>query len=1063
MPVSRESLPATALDSAGAAPMSVGGVMLGGVENNIAVSPVFVGRSEEFAALTEMLVRADAGEPQLLLVGGEAGVGKTRLLEEFLGHARKQGAVTALGGCLELGADGLPFAPFATALRSLHRTLGGAEIMAAAGGREAELARLLPDLAPLPAAAASAHREVYGGEDGRARLFELTAQLLERLAGGRTLVLAIEDLHWADRSTRELLGYLYRSVQSCRLILVATYRADDIHRRHPLRPFLAEHDRLRTVRRIELPRLSLTEVRAQIAGIQGVAEPESELVETIFDRTDGNPFFVEELTENCATCGISESLRDLLLVRVEALPEPAQRVVRIAAQGGSKVEHTLLATVCELPQDELLEALRAAVGASVLLPADDVGLDGGYRFRHALLREAVSDDLLPGEGARISRRYAQALEADPGLVRAEVRATRLAHHWYRGRDAAKALPAVLAASVEARAQHAYAEQHQLLERAIELWEDVPAAVRAKLRPIDDAEVYPACAAEPEAESLRFMDLLAETVVAARSGGEIERALAVAKRALAMLDENHDALRAAWFWVQRSLVMEALGRSDGWDEIARAQQLVRGLPPSAVHAAVLTAAAGWGMLHAPGADALSTAVRAVELARVVGAEVTEASARITLGGLMAHSGDVEAGLAEIRTARERAVELGAYALVCRAGINLAAELDLVGRSSEAVEEAAQGARAAEEHGRRDQQAFALGNQAAALQSMGRWDEAAELVEKARRLAVWPTTRGWQELLSCQLAMNRGDFAALEVAHARVREQLPRPRQPHCELPARRFALVLAAHRGAYTQARAELEGALDQEIPVGMHVYVWPLLHSAASSESGFLGLPGAEAGRAEALALIRRVARTLPHPAVVWKAHSLLVGAELSRAQGASDETKWAEAVAAFEPLERPYELAQARHRWAEALLSGVGSGVAEGTRAKATELLTLSHAAAATLGARPLMEEAEQLAARARIDLRAAAAGEVKRRSSARQAAREEAEPAASFGLTARERGVLELVAAGRSNRQIAEQLFISPKTASVHVSNIMTKLGVAGRGEAAAMAHRLRLVTGAGSPVTG
>ena len=493
--------------------MSVAGVMLGDVQDDPTVSPVFVGRQDELTLLTDALARADAGEPQMLLLGGEAGVGKTRLLEEFLTAAREREATTAVGGCLELGADGLPFAPFATALRGLHRSLGDVELAAAVAGREAELARLLPDLAPGPGS--PARTETFDEEDGRARLFELTAQLLERMATGRTVVLAIEDLHWADRSTRELLGYLYRSLHTCRLVLLATYRADDIHRRHPLRPFLAELDRLRTVRRVELPRLTRAEVHAQIAGIQGVPEPDPEQARIIFRRSEGNPFFVEELTANCATCGISDSLRDLLLVRVEALPDHAQRVLQIAAQGGSAVEHALLAAVCGLPEDDLLAALRAAVGANVLLPTDD---GDGYRFRHALLREAVSEDLLPGEGAGLNRRYAQALEADPGLVRAEQRTTRLAHYWYRGRDAAKAMPVVLAAAVEARHRHAFAEQHQLLERAIELWHEVPEDVRARLRPIDEAEVYPGCADEPEEESLYFMDLLAEAVVAARTGG-----------------------------------------------------------------------------------------------------------------------------------------------------------------------------------------------------------------------------------------------------------------------------------------------------------------------------------------------------------------------------------------------------------------------------------------------------------------------------------------------------------------------------------------------------------------
>lgn len=1028
----------------GPARMPEPGVMLGAVQKNIAGSPVFVGRSAELTALLDALHAAGTGEPQALLVGGEAGVGKTRLLDEFLARAEKAGAVTAVGGCLELGADGLPFAPFTTALRALRRTLGAELLATAVSGREAELARLLPDVARPsgPGDVAGPERDARGawGEDGRARVFELAVQLLERLTADRTVVLALEDLHWADRSTRELLGYLYRSLQApSRLVLLATYRADDVHRRHPLRPFLAESERLRTVRRIELPRFGREEVRAQIAGIQGVADPARDLVETVYERTEGNPYFVEELTYNCASCSLSDSLRDLLLVRVEALPEDAQQVVRIAAQGGSTVEHDLLAAVCGVPQDDLLGALRAAVGANVLLTTED---GRGYRFRHALLREAVGEDLLPGEGARMSRRYAQALEADPGLVPADVRATRLAHYWYRGRDAARALPAVLAASVEARARHAFAEQHQLLERAVELWDDVPEDIRAALRPIDHAEDYPPCEGSREGAALRFPDLLAETVVAARMGGEAERALSVAKRAVELLDECREPARAAWFWLQRSLLAELTARGDGWHEIARARELVRGLPPSPVHAEVLTSAAAWGMMHEPGPDALATAERAVELGRVVGAERIEQTARMILGVLLVHAGDQKAGLGEIRTARDRAVELGDFGLVVNAGSNLAAELELVGRSSEAVAVAAEAARTAAGHGRRSQQAFALGNLASSLHTLGRWDEAEEVLREAKRVAAWPRTHGWQMLHGALIALDRGDFTAVEATLTEARaHHFAHDRQPQSEIPLRQLALALAAHKGAYAESRAELTAALDEGIPAGSHIYGWPvLLHTAARVEAGLRGLPAAAEGREEVLRRLRDAARSMVHPAPVWEAWSLLLGAELDRAEGKTDPDRWAAVVAAFGELERPFQLAQARERFAEALLD------AGRDRAEAARQLREARATAAGLRARPLLEETEQLAARARIALDEEPSGSGK-----------ETPPAGlaeSFGLTSRERDVLALVAAGRSNRQIAEELFISPKTASVHVSHILAKLDVGGRGEAAAMAHRLRLV---------
>ena len=1041
----------------GPSALSVPGGMLEAVSNQSAVSPVFVGRTEELSTLTDALRGAAAGTPQALLLGGEAGIGKTRLLEELLAAANASGAVTAVGGCLELGADGLPFAPFATALRSLHRTLGAAELATAAAGREAELARLLPDLAPAEPHQGPGHLEAHG-EDGRARLFELTARLLERLAAERTVVLALEDLHWADRSTRELLGYLYRSLQSSRLIVLATFRSDDVHRRHPLRYFLAELDRLRTVRRIELSRLDRDEVRAQIAGIQGVSEPEPALVDGVFERSEGNPFFVEELTACRTTAGISQSLRDLLLVRIEGLSQSTQQVLRIAAQGGSAVEHALLAEVSELPEEELLEALRGAVGANLLQPTED---GEGYRFRHALLREAVSDDLLPGEGPRLNRRYARALQAAPELVRAEQLETRLAHYWYHGRDAGKALPAVLAASVAARRRHAFAEQHQLLERAIELWEEVPEAVRAELRPIDDAGVYPPCAAESGATALCFVDLLAEAVVAARTGGAVERALPLVKSGLEKLDETTEPLRAAWFWVQCSVLTEDLGRGDGWDEIGKAQELVRPLPPSGVHAEVLAGAARWGMLYRPGRDALSTAVRAAEVARTVGTTALELQARTTAGVLTSLTGDVEAGLAELAAVRDQAAAEGLWGVATRAEGNIADELEGIGRSRESAASAQRAVEDATRNGRVKQLGCGMSNHAEALLSLGEWESAQRLLARARASDRTQDTHGWAWLLEAALAESRGGQraeAAVERALRQAREALgARRAEPQRRIPLRRLTASLAARRGDVDGARSELLSALREGFPPGARRFVWPLLHSAAVHESGFRGLPAARAGRGEILAELRAATAELGGEAPVWRAYGLLTTAELGRAEGRSAPEEWAAAAAAFEPLERPYELAQARHRWAEALLesppgSAADPSAADPSGAGPARLLALAHAAAVGLGAEDLTAEVEQLAGRARIELPGPdAEGSSVQGHHPRPAS--PPDPAEAFGLTRRERDVLALVSAGRSNRQIAQELFIAPKTASVHVSNILAKLEVTSRGEAAAMAFRLRL----------
>ncbi|MFF5159701.1 AAA family ATPase [Streptomyces sp. NPDC000348] len=1003
------------------------------------VSPVFVGRSTELDTLDTALARATA-EPQALLVGGEAGVGKTRLVEEFAAAARRRGAVVALGGCVEIGADGLPFAPFSTALRQLRRELPD-QLAAAASGQEEELARLLPEIG-------TAAREARRDEQGVARLFALTARLLERVAADHTVVLVLEDLHWADASTRHLLAYLFRTLRTGRLVVLATYRSDDIHRRHPLRPLLAELDRLRTVQRVELGRFNREEVARQMAGIMA-REPDPDRVDDIFERSDGNAFFVEELAvaadEGCCT-GLTDSLRDLLLVRVEGLPESAQRVARIVAEGGSTVEDRLLAAVARLTEDDLIEALRAGVNAGILAPAPD---RDGYRFRHSLVREAVSDDLLPGERSRLNRRYAEALEADPTLVPADERVTRLASYWYHAHDAAKALPAVLDASVEARRRHAYSEQLGLLERAMELWDAVPDTVRATLRPLDHAEVYPPPLPEgrggtpsgrdPGTPPLRYLDLMAEAAVAGRLCGERERSMKITKRALRLLDEDPDPLRAAWFWVQRSRLAQSLARGDGWAELGTAQDLVRGLPPSEVHAEVLASAANWSMLHEPGPEAMAAAERAVEYARMVGAPDIELNARLTLGGLMVDAGDIDTGLAEMYAVKDRATELGVDMVVARAHVNLPSVLEGVGRSEEAAGLLREGVHVTRGLGLPDSEGWVWGNLAESLHSLGRWDEAARAAANAQRLEQSAKPRAGGSMRLAYLAYDRGDLAeaARRLAEARAFFGTHDP-MPQYALPMKWVALGIAAAEGRLTDARAELLDALDTGLPPGTQRYGWPLLLAATTVEADAHGDPAAAPGRPEILERIRRAAKTLAAGVPVWKAYGLWLRAELLRAEGEPEPDAWSAAVAAVEPLERPYDLARVRFRLAEALLA---TGAGDDERARATELLRLVTAVADHLGAAPLARSATLLAQRARLPLPPASRAPAP------------ADPADALGLTSRERDVLRLVAAGRTNRRIAEELFISPKTASVHVSNILAKLGVSGRGEAAAVAHRLGL----------
>ena len=1005
--------------------------MLTDVER-ISVSPVFVGRSAEMAELSAALKRAGEGQPQALLIAGDAGVGKTRLLEEFVCAATARGAVAAVGGCVEIGADGLPYAPIAAALRALHHELG-VEMEQAAAGSEGRLAQLLPELGH---AVPEAHDEF-----GRARLFEHTAQLFERLTADRTIVLALEDLHWSDRSTRELLVYLLRSLRGSRLVIVATYRSDDLHRRHPLRPFLAELERLRTVQRLDLPRLGRAEVADQLLGILEDT-PDAALVSKIFLRSEGIPFFVEELAASyqggCST-GLTESLRDLLLVRVEALPEAVQSILRTLALGGSAVEYGLLQAVLTLSEDELIGALRTAVDANILRPT----MDGdGYRFRHALVREAVADDLLPGEGGRITRRYATIVSEQPHLVPAVERTTRLANYWYSACDPARALPAALDASREARRRNAFAEQLQMLERALELWDRVPEEVLADLRPADYAESYPACSCDEDpdgecCERLRYVDVIAEAAVAARLCGERERCLNLCKLALRHIDETTDPTRAAWFWGQRSRVQFLSDAGDnGRTDLAKARALVENGPPNAVQAEVFARFAACDMVDWPEAEDIALAERAIGIARLIGDEPVELHARVTLGTLQVILGREAEGLAELQHVLSRAVALHEPDLMSRAYVNLSDVYEGLGRSEQAAATAREGNEMARANGLLGASGSILrGNWVEPLISLGRLDQALALLDGSSRELDNQTEGTFLNRLCGLIALLRDDLPTA-TAHLLNARANPSAVRAQSWLPVSELAIRLAAAEGRFESVRSELLAAIGEGFPSGKSRYVWPLLVHATAAEADSRGLPALDADRPAVLEQVRASASRLLHGWPLADGFALLLDAELARAEGDFRAEPYLRAVAVLEPLGLPYPLDLALLRAAEA-------EALQGRRPEAAALLRRAEEQAARHGDVRLQASAQQLADRA--GLRAA--------EPAPAGPEPSGEPSA-FHLTPRELAVLRLVALGRSNRQIAEELFISPKTASVHVSNILAKLEVTGRGEAAALAHRLRLV---------
>jgi DNA-binding CsgD family transcriptional regulator/tetratricopeptide (TPR) repeat protein len=960
--------------------------MLDGVRAH-EVSPAFVGREAELSTLADACGRARGGTPEAVLLGGEAGGGKTRLIGEFADRVRDD-VLVLIGGCLELSTAGFPYAPFTAALRQLVREAGAAEIAALMprdGARD--LARLLPEFGEPPA-----DRDP---DSARARLFEQMLVLLERLAERRPLVLVIEDAHWADRSTRDLLVFLLRNLRHTAVLVIITFRSDELHRGHPMRPMIAELERIEGVVRLDLPRLTRAETAGQLAGILGHI-PEPGLVEVVYERSSGIPLLVEATAEHPQS-GMPQSVRDLVLAGVNDLPEDTQDLLRLVSTGGVRFGHALIAKVSGLGDTALSAALRPAVDANVLVADEE-----GYAFRHALIWEAVHDDLLPGEHGRAHQRFAEALEADPSLSLAGRPAVEITMHWARAHDHERALPAAWKAAQESSSAFAYAEQLQLLERVLELWDRVP-----------DAEAR---------IGTDHVNVLRRAAQAAGACGEPDRGRAFVRAALAEVDEEHDPERVALLLTRRAALGFVLGRTGGLEDLDRAQRLVP--EASVVRATVLGPLSRALVLLGRWEEARPINEETLALAERFDDECTAAETLNNLAIAEAAVGRFAEARALLDTARARADHANDGETMLRSMVNLADVLEANGEAEVAIETAQRALTLAESLGRaRTQGIYAANNLTEAQISLGRWDDAIETFERATELYPPPGLRGQHLLNRAQIAALRGEgeVTARFVDELTAMSAVDDP-YPQQVLPLATLAIEWRLAEGDVPGAiEATRRAITEHDLNRGVR-HTWPILVA---------GMRACAAQRDVALARkIQAIAEATPVYGPVMTARRATVAAEFGRAEGKLDRSAWDAVANAWEALGSPYPLAYALLRAAEA-------AVANGTRDEAAAMLGRAAEIAARLRAKPLRAEVDLVARRSRIILAGAAPGTGK----------------PMFGLTAREQEVLRLVAEGRSNRDIAEELFISAKTASVHVSNILAKLGVASRGEAAATAHRLRL----------
>jgi DNA-binding CsgD family transcriptional regulator/tetratricopeptide (TPR) repeat protein len=941
-------------------------------------SEVFVGRVRELGELGRALDAARAGSGTAALVAGEAGIGKTRLASGLAARARGAGFEVLLGRSIDLVGTELPYQPFVEALRPL-----------------------------------GAFPQVDGQAAGsQLRVFQETLALLIDRAAAAPVLLVLEDLHWADTSTLDLVVFLAHNLPDRRVLLLATYRADELASAERVRRLAAGVRRSGSALVLELGPLDREELAALLAAHADVPPPAA-LTNAIVARSEGNPFFAEELL---AAAGdhrgeLPSGLRDLLLQRTARLDPATQGLLRLAAAAGRDVGYPLLRAVAALPERDVRESLRRAVEHGVLVAEQATG---SFRFRHALLAEAVYATILPGEREELHARLAQELARSAAAAPAE-----LAPHWAVAGRTMEALVASVEAARQAEAVFGLAEAHSHLERALRLWDVVPDA--AELVRLDLAELRSWAA-----------ELASQT-------GLAPRAVELAQRAIELVEER-DPLRAARLYDRLGRYLHESGRTDAaLAAFEHGVDLVPAAPPSAERAHALAAHAQGLTLAWRFDESLAICEQALALARTVGADAVELRALLDLGRDLAYLGRADEGVAQLRRALELAEESGDPQALLQAYISLTDVLMMLGRPRESARIGERGLEAVRRYG--IDSTVLVANCIEALHATGEWDNADSLSAAALRAN---TTNFPYMLLMVRadVELGRGDFGA---ARAHLEAALVTLREDRGQGIYDVYLAELALWKRRWTEAdQAVRDGLAGARSRQASQLRVWFCakgLRAQAELAALARARRDADAVRtwlARAGKLIAVARRAAAEAAAVtpnaagWRA---LAEAEHERAHGTAKPGSWSEAAAAWERLERPPLAAYCRWRQAEALVAAGAS------RAEASGPLQQAHAVAARIGAKPLSAELELLARRARLELAPPGVGSPDRKQGLGEL----------LGLTPREAEVLTLVARGYTNREIAATLVISVRTAGVHVSHILRKLGAPNRLEAAAIAHRL------------
>ena len=1070
-----------------------------GMAAGIGGSQRFVGREQEIGVLLEAVHGAAAGRPGTLLLAGASGLGSSRLIDEALLRLGVDGPAGTAATILR--SDGLPawrgtsYGPVRVALEGLLRTREPGEVLRLLGPGADQLLPLLPAIAArLPSAAA--------GPPSRERLAERTQEavraVLGRLAADGPVVMVLEDLHALDAATRALLGFLARTLGDRPILLIGSYQPDALGRGHPLRAtFEAIDGGPRPARRPPVEPLDRPALRALIEAHEG-EPPTAPVLLLVAERSAGSPLVAEEVLaarRELSGASLSSPLEQLVVARAVRRSRECRRVLRaLAVADGPVTPLELAAIVAAFDEGQDRQAPRTtgargrgrdgldadlaagvdeAVSAGFAVRVGPAGQRSGrgratdvrpVRIRHELIAAALAADLLPGPRRRMHAAVAQALDRHPAEA---------ARHWHRVHEAGRELLAATAAAAEAEEAGAAVDALAHLERAIEV-----AAAPAAAGAIDAAQQR---------------SLLHRAAEAASGAGDTGRAVAFVELALAHLPDAHD--RPA-----RAALTERLGayHAAGGDPDAALAAFGRALelePPSAHadRARLLALMAQLRMFEGSFTEAERLAGQAVRAAAKggPGARAWLGHATCTLGVVDSWLGRNELAIERLEAALAIAVELGRLEDAFRARANLTTALDLQGRRVEAVEVARQGIDAAVAAGLEVVHGNALrGNAAEFLVSLGRWGEARELAQRALDWAPsgFLFVNAALRLATIEAETTAGDAAVRLLG--RVLLELETVQDVQFAAPAYQAAASLALWRGDLVDAARSIDAAWvrvrsSEDWAIAARTAAAGLAVAAARGRVArerrdLADLASARAWADDVLHHASRMVARSGAPAEAWvrrevEADLATARAYAGRLHGHDDPAAWAAVAASWGVLGRPYERAKALLRLVEAHLEARAAGERRAGRDEAREPLLEAASIATELGAVPLLRALADLAARARIplpdpvlaaiagpepgtDAQARAAAEPGLRASRARRAEAGADAdrrtAASFGLSAREQDVLAEVVAGRTNRQVGERLFISEKTVGVHVGNILAKLGVGGRVEAATVALRLGLV---------